>query len=160
MEAHLLVTVVDCMNGLNPSPLLVSMPFVPWLCRSSRKAILFPYALNLVSDAWLSLASRKGWNWQTCQYHTSAPAFLLVISYFCHCHNKNMPGLSVDLRKRMRDTWSKASSPQTSLNWTDRTRYQREPSQDEVNPEDAGEKVPASWMPWDVMLVCYATISW
>lgn len=134
------------MNGLNPSPLLVFMPFAPWLSSSSREANLFPYALNLVSDAWLALASRKSWNGLMTDVPVPCLSLSLSAGHFLLLPSPRQAHIWIICGSQEKDEGHVEQSQFTpnkpKLDWPS-LRYKREPSQNQVNPPDGGEKVSA-----------------
>lgn len=82
------------MNGLSPLPLLVSMPFVLWLCSSSHGT---GNSTSSYLEPGLGHVLWPEWDGTDRCVSTEKPEpreafmWLLVISYFCHCHDKHVP---------------------------------------------------------------------
>lgn len=112
-KRSLFTVVVDHMNSLSPSLLVVSRPLpcdfiVPLIWPTN----LFSHLLNLVLMTCFGqqnemetdkCASTKLRLQETC-------LFLLVLHFRLIARTKGMPVLSGNLRRRMRDMWSKAKS--------------------------------------------------
>lgn len=86
--------------------------------------------------------------------------FLLVISYFCYCDDKCMPVSPVGLRRRVRDMRSKPKSPKEAQTRSVKPSDTRErPAEINWTLQMRERKSTATYL-WDIVLVCYTTISW
>ena len=144
---------VDCVRlheGLHPSPLLAFRILCPRTLQFHTRGKSISWCL----ESGLRHTTCFGQQKELELIDVPVPSLsssLSVISYFCQCYNKHLPGLSVDLR-RMRDMWSKANSPQTSPNQTDHLSDTRGSPAKNKWTLQMQEKKCLLFMPWDVML--------